>query len=116
MKKPYNLPLLPITFDPETELAFYKKVVQASAKLERLKQKLRYSLVNESFIQLLTLHESVQSTRIEGTQVTFSEMLEDLIDQQQDWEKVEVRNYQNALKNRSRNHSSWVSINREINS
>lgn len=98
MKKPYNLPLLPITFDPETELAFYKKVVQASAKLERLKQKLRYSLVNESFIQLLTLHESVQSTRIEGTQVTFSEMLEDLIDQQQDWEKVEVRNYQNALK------------------
>ena len=98
MKKPYNLPLLPITFDPETELAFYKKVVEASAKLERLKQKLRYSLVNESFIQLLTLHESVQSTRIEGTQVTFSEMLEDLIDQQQDWEKVEVRNYQNALK------------------
>lgn len=98
MKKPYNLPFLPITFDPETELAFYKKVVEASAKLEKLKQKLRYSLVNESFIQLLTLHESVQSTRIEGTQVTFSEMLEDKIDEQQDWGKVEVRNYQNALR------------------
>ncbi|WP_084034612.1 Fic family protein [Anaerobacillus alkalilacustris] len=98
MKKPYNLPLLPITFDAETELAFYKKVVEASAELEKLKQKLRYSLVNESFIQLLTLHESVQSTRIEGTQVTFSEMLEDKIDQQEDWEKVEVRNYQSALK------------------
>ncbi|WP_153127265.1 Fic family protein [Peribacillus tepidiphilus] len=98
MKTPYNLPFLPIHFDSETELAFYKKVVEASSKLERLKQKLRYSLVNESFIQLLTLHESVQSTRIEGTQVTFSEMLEDKIDQQQDWEKVEVRNYQKALK------------------
>ncbi len=97
MKKPYNLPLLPIQFDPETELAFYKKVVEASAKLEKLKQKLSYSLVNESFIQLLTLHESVQSTRIEGTQVTFSEMLEDKIDEKQDWEKIEVRNYQKAL-------------------
>lgn len=97
MKKPYDLPFLPIAFDSETELAFYKKVVDASARLEKLKQKLRYSLVNESFIQLLTLHESVQSTRIEGTQVTFSEMLEDKIDQRQDWEKVEVRNYQSAL-------------------
>lgn len=98
MKKPYSLPFLPVQFDAETELGFYKKVVDASARLERLKQKLHYSLVNESFIQLLTLHESVQSTRIEGTQVTFSEMLEDKIDEQQDWEKVEVRNYQKALK------------------
>ena len=98
MKKPYNLPLLPLTFDAETQLAFYKKVVVASAKLEKLKQKLQYSPINESFIQLLTLQESVQSTRIEGTQVTFSEMLEDDIDQQQDWERVEVRNYQKALK------------------
>ncbi|WP_332695208.1 Fic family protein [Halalkalibacter lacteus] len=97
MKKPYNLPFLPITFDPETELAFYKKVVEASSELEKLKQKLQYSLVNESFIQLLTLQESVQSTRIEGTQITFSEMLEDKLDQQEDWEKVEVRNYQRAL-------------------
>lgn len=97
MKKPYNLPLLPLTFDSETELSFYRKVVEASSKLEKLKQKLRYSLVNESFIQLLTLHESVQSTRIEGTQVTFSEMLEDKLEQRQDWEKVEVRNYQKAL-------------------
>ncbi|MEK3992238.1 Fic family protein [Robertmurraya sp. FSL R5-0851] len=98
MKKPYQLPFLPITFDPETELSFYKKVVDASSRLEKLRQKLRYSLVNQSFIQLLTLQESVQSTRIEGTQVTFSEMLEDEIDKKQDWEKIEVRNYQSALK------------------
>lgn len=98
MKKPYNLPLLPVSFEPETELGFYKKVVDASSRLDRLKYKLHCSLVNEAFIQLLTLHESVQSTRIEGTQVTFSEMLEDNIEEQQDWEKVEVRNYQKALK------------------
>ncbi|WP_096155668.1 Fic family protein [Bacillus sp. FJAT-45066] len=97
-KKPYDLPLLPVHFNAETELQFYKLVVQASSKLESLKQKLRYSVVNESFIQLLTLHESVQSTRIEGTQVTFSEMLEDKLEEQQDWERIEVRNYQNALK------------------
>ncbi|WP_280770624.1 Fic family protein [Salipaludibacillus daqingensis] len=98
MKKPYNLPFLPITFDPETELLFYKKVVEATAELEKLKQKLHYSIVNESFIQLITLHESVQSTRIEGTQVTFSEMLEDKVEEKTDWEKIEVRNYQRALK------------------
>lgn len=98
MKKPYELAMLPISFEPETELAFYKKVVEATAKLEKLKQKLRYSLVNESFLQLLTLNESVQSTRIEGTQVTFSEMLEDKIEQEENWEKIEVRNYQKALR------------------
>jgi Fic family protein len=98
VNSPYKLPLLPIEFDAETELSFYKKVVDASAKLESLKQKLRYSIVNESFIQLLTLHESVQSTRIEGTQVTFSEMLEDKLDRKEDWERIEVRNYQDSLK------------------
>ncbi|MED1563680.1 hypothetical protein AJ85_10575 [Alkalihalobacillus alcalophilus ATCC 27647 = CGMCC 1.3604] len=98
MKKPYHLPLLPIEFNTEAELSFYKKVVQATAGLEKLKQKLRYSLVNESFIQLMTLQESVQSTRIEGTQVTFSEMLEDHIEQKEDFERVEVRNYQEALR------------------
>ncbi|MBB5172471.1 Fic family protein [Texcoconibacillus texcoconensis] len=98
MKNPYHLPMLPVTFDTETELEFYKEVVDATAKLEKLKQKIRYSPVNESFLQLLTLHESVQSTRIEGTQVTFSEMLEDSIDERDDWERIEVRNYQKALR------------------
>lgn len=84
MKKPYTLPLLPLLFDAESELTFYKKVVEASSMLEKLKQKIHYSLVSESFLHLLTLHESVQSTRIEGTQVTFNEMLEDEIDQKKD--------------------------------
>lgn len=97
MKQPYELPLLPISFSPETELAFYKKVVQATSKLEKLKQKIRYSPVSESFMQLLTLQESVQSTRIEGTQITFSDMLEDDVEESSDWEKIEVRNYRKAL-------------------
>ncbi|WP_298824734.1 Fic family protein [uncultured Planococcus sp.] len=97
MKQPYTLPYLPIEFDSETELFFYKKVVTASAKLEKLKEKLRYSVVNQSFLELITLMESVQSTRIEGTQVTFHDMLEDQLDHQDDWEKTEVRNYQEAL-------------------
>ncbi|WP_027965288.1 Fic family protein [Halalkalibacillus halophilus] len=97
--KPYELPFLPVKFEAEVELSFYKKVVEATSKLEKLKQKINYSVVNESFIQLLTLQESVQSTRIEGTQVTFSEMLEDEVSEQSpDWEKVEVRNYRRALK------------------
>lgn len=97
MKTPYSLPLLPISFLPETELKLYKKVVDANSKLERLKEKLSYSMVNKSFLELLTLLESVESTRIEGTQVTFSDMLEDKLAESEDWQKVEVRNYQEAL-------------------
>src|SRR5690625_670122 len=98
MLKPYDLPLLPIQFDTEVELSFYKLVVEASTRLEKLKQKLRYSPVNESFIQLIALKESVQSTKIEGSQVTFNEMLEDQLSDGKDWEKTEVNNYLNALK------------------
>lgn len=97
MKNPYTLPLLPVSFSPETELRLYKKVVNANSKLERLKEKLSYSMVNKSFLELLTLFESVESTRIEGTQVTFSDMLEDKLAVSEDWQKVEVRNYQEAL-------------------
>ncbi|TDQ34604.1 Fic family protein [Aureibacillus halotolerans] len=97
MNKSNRLPFLPLEWTTETELALYKKVVTAISEMEKLKQKVRYSLVNESFIQLLTLQESVQSTRIEGTQVTFSEMLEDHVDQKEGFERVEVRNYQAAL-------------------
>ncbi|TSB47689.1 Fic family protein [Alkalicoccobacillus porphyridii] len=89
--------VLPVEFTPRTELSFYKKVVTATSNLEKLKQKLKYSLVNESLIQLFTIQESVQSTRIEGTQVKFSEMLEDLVDEKEDYERIEVRNYLSAL-------------------
>lgn len=98
MKKPYELPFLPINFDEKVELSFYKKVVIASTKLEKLKEKLHYSLVNTSFMELLTILESVQSTRIEGTQVTFSDMLEDELEATKGWEEKEVRNYQRALR------------------
>lgn len=98
MLKPYDLPYLPIKFETEVELSFYKLVVKASTHLEKLKQKLRYSPVNEPFIQLIALKESVQSTKIEGSQVTFNEMLEDQLSDEKDWEKTEVNNYRNALK------------------
>jgi len=98
MLKPYDLPLLPIQFPTKDELLFYKLVVEASTQLEKLKQKLRYSPVNDSFLQLIALNESVQSTKIEGSQVTFSEMLEDQLVDEKDWNKVEVNNYRKALR------------------
>lgn len=97
MLKAYDLPLLPIHFDSETELGFYKKVVDASSMIERLNQKLHYSPVNKSFMQLISLKESVQSTKIEGSQVTFSDMLEEQIDEKDNWERIEVNNYKKAL-------------------
>jgi len=98
MLEPYNLPLLPIKFATDTELSFYKLVVEAATQLEKLKQKLYFSPVSESFIQLIGLKESVQSMKIEGSQVTFSDMLEHQLSEEKDWESIEVINYQKVLK------------------
>lgn len=95
--KPYNLPYLPIQFDAETELSFYKLTVDASTALEKVRQKLNYSIVNKSFIQLVALNESVQSTKIEGSQVTFSEMLESELSEDDNWKTKEIENYRKAL-------------------
>lgn len=43
------------------------------------------------------MSESVQSTRIEGTQVTFTDLLEEKNKKKQRWEIIEVNNYFKAL-------------------
>ncbi|WGN88974.1 Fic family protein [Ligilactobacillus faecis] len=48
-------------------------------------------------VQALALNESVQSTRIEGTQVTFADMIDDVAKRNKRSEVLEVTNYQKAL-------------------
>src|SRR5690625_7942834 len=66
-------------------------------KIGRLEEKFKSSIVSEALIQILSLSESVESTRIEGTQVTFTDMVEEQNEANPRWEIIEVDNYRRAL-------------------
>lgn len=66
-------------------------------KIGKLDTVLKKSLVNKSILSLLTLNESVQSTRIEGTQVTFYEIMENKSKKNKSWQQIEVFNYHKAI-------------------
>ncbi|MCB7070837.1 Fic family protein [Caldibacillus sp. 210928-DFI.2.22] len=88
---------LPISLTTDAALKIFTILPNISNKLGRLEEKFKYSIVSDGLIQILSLRESVESTRIEGTQVTFSDMIEEKNDKHPRWEIQEVSNYQKAL-------------------
>lgn len=67
---------LPIEIQNKDAIEIFKKLSSVNKKIGKLDTILRKSIVNKPILSLLTLNESVQSTRIEGTQVTFYEIIE----------------------------------------
>lgn len=92
-----GLELLPPKVTVVQALQLYKKVATIKSSIGILNSELGHSMVNAQLIQMLTLKESVQSTRIEGTQVTFADMIEDATKKNKSNEVVEVDNYMEAL-------------------
>ena len=92
-----GLELLPPKVTVVQALQLYKKVAIIKSSIGKLNYELGHSMVNSQLIQMLTLKESVQSTRIEGTQVTFADMIEDATKKNKSNEVVEVDNYMEAL-------------------
>lgn len=88
---------LPIGVSTKHALKILEKLPSVSRKIGVLEERFRSSIVSSPLIQLLSLNESVESTRIEGTQVTFSDMVEELHDTNPRKEIIEVQNYHNAL-------------------
>jgi len=88
---------LPISLSTDAALKVFTILPKISNKLGRLEEKFKYSIVSEGLIQILSLSESVESTRIEGTQVTFLDMVEEKNEKHPRWEIQEVSNYQKAL-------------------
>src|SRR5690606_37860779 len=70
---------------------------ELSNKLGRLDERFKYSLLGTELINTLSLNESVQSTRIEGTQVTFIDMIEKAHTKLTTPQINEVENYRKAL-------------------
>ena len=70
---PYDLPIDGLI----KPMVFYNELISASTNLGKYQVMLKKSKVNEYFlITPFSLQETVQSSKIEGIQVTFDEVLE----------------------------------------
>lgn len=78
-------------------LNLYKKVAEIKTAIGKLNSELNHSIVNSQLIQMLSLKESVQSTRIEGNQVTFGDLIHETSKKNKSSEVIEVENYIEAL-------------------
>lgn len=93
--KPFFPQLLPVNISVEQHLKLMRKVVETTRILGDLKSKID-SIPTQLFTSF-SLMESVQSTRIEGTQATFDDVMEADVTQKTSFDIVEVRNYFNAI-------------------
>lgn len=88
---------LPISIKKEEVAPLLMKLANMTADIGRLDEKFKRSILKSDLINTLALKESVQSTRIEGTQVTFTTMIEQSHKTTHNQEYLEVTNYQKAL-------------------
>lgn len=92
-----GLHMLPPAVSLNQGLELLSKITNIVSVIGELKSELKYSPVGNHLLSLLFLAESVQSTRIEGTQVTFSDMIDVQYDKRKQLERQKVTNYQLAL-------------------
>ncbi|HEQ8560726.1 TPA: Fic family protein [Streptococcus pyogenes] len=88
---------LPVLLEDKQALSLYKKLAIVNKVLGKLDAVLESSIINSSILSLLSYNESVQSTRIEGTQVTFHEIMETVKVGAKNWQQREVFNYKKAI-------------------
>lgn len=93
-----GIELLPPKVSTKEALDLYKKVADIKSAIGRLNAELNHSIIDKNIIQIFSLQESVQSTRIEGTQVTFADMIEQATNEKKSKEVNEVLNYRKALR------------------
>lgn len=97
MKKPFHPKLLPISLLTADLIDIMKLEIDARVKIERYNSILERSPIQEEIFLIFSLDESLQSTRIEGTQATFDEVLSSEITGEKRVDVVEVLNYMRAL-------------------
>lgn len=88
---------LPIKVSDKVALKIYKKLSSINIKVGNMNSQLKHSIINDNFINIMSMRESLESTKIEGTQVTFDEVLDEKNDKKKSNEVKEVLNYMDAL-------------------
>lgn len=97
MKKPFHPRLLPFDLSSEDIIDIMKLETEARVKIERYNSILERSPIKEEIFLIFSLDESLQSTRIEGTQATFDEVISSEISGEKGNDVIEVLNYMRAL-------------------
>ncbi|MZQ75219.1 MAG: Fic family protein [Peptoclostridium sp.] len=97
MKKPFMPEMLPVKLNDADIIEIYKLEANARAKIERFNSLLERSVIKEEVLMFFSLDESIQSSRIEGTQATFSDVMEAQATGKKDKDIQEVLNYLHAL-------------------
>lgn len=97
MKKPFNPKLLPLEIENEIKLKTMEKLIEARLKINEFDILLEKSPVGEIALNLFSLNESVQSTKIEGTQATFVDLIESNVTGVKSQDLQEIQNYIEAL-------------------
>ena len=95
--KPFCPKMLPINLSDKDLLSLYKKALKANKKLTEFSVLLEKNYISDKLMFLFSLNESVQSTRIEGTQATFNSVVEAQASEKYDKDTKEVLNYLEAL-------------------
>lgn len=98
MKKPFNPEFLPIKLDSSDIIEILKLEAEARANVEKFNSILERSVIKRELLVLFSLNESVQSTKIEGTQASFSEVMESEVTGNKNKDITEVLNYFKGLK------------------
>lgn len=98
MKKPFKPDFLPIMLTDREIIEVLKIENEARAKVEKFNSMLERSPVKRELLMLFSLNESVQSTRIEGTQASFSDVIKAEVTGEKNKNIIEVLNYFEALK------------------
>ena len=88
---------LPVTVSNDKALEIFRLLAEVNRTIGGMKSEFGHSILKDAMVSMLSLNESVQSTRIEGTQVTFPDMVEARDSENLSWEITEVLNYQKAL-------------------
>lgn len=87
--------LLPPVMSEQQMIDIYKILAKVNLQIGTMKSDFSHSIVASPLASIFSLNESVQSTMIEGTQVTLLEMIEP--SNRKGWEQQEVLNYKKAL-------------------
>jgi Fic family protein len=97
MKKPFEPKELPLNLSSSDIIEILKKESDARAKLERFNSMLERSIIKNEILMLFSLDESIQSTKIEGTQATFFDVIESEVSGKKNEDVQEVNNYFRAI-------------------
>ena len=86
--------MLPPAISLNQAIKLLRNLADISMLMGNMKNEFSHTIVGDALVNLFTLSESVQSTRIEGTQVTFTDVIDPSPEQKKSWEQREVMNYQ----------------------